>query len=97
MKNNTIFEYVDNGIIIRYEASSNFTEVKEVHNDEDCGYHLTPNIFLNAVARSYGSIVANTIDCFDDDIKQEALGYKVLLEVVPVFEEKHLFPKRKKQ
>lgn len=97
MKNNTVFEYADNGIIIRYESSADLTEVIEAKSNQGDEYPPMFNDFMNAVAKSYGKLVANTIDCFDDDVKKEAIGFKVFLEIVPVFEEKHLFPKRKKQ
>lgn len=92
MKNDTIMEYADNGIIIRYDDGFS-VEVWE--NKDDFENEYTAGV-EDSVARSYGQIVKNTIECFDDDTKKKAIGYKVLLEIVPVFEEKNLYFKKKK-
>lgn len=85
MKNNTIIEFADNGIIVRYENNG----IAEVLEDKEGQYGY------ETIKRAYGSLVANTIECFRDEEKEAALGYKVLLEVVPIMDEGGLKFKKK--
>ncbi len=96
MKNNTIMEYAENGIIIRYEDDYNMTEVFE--DKRDCYENIFPmlNDAMRTIAKAYGGLIANTLDCFDDDVKRNAIGYKVNIEIVPVFDRNKLIPKQKK-
>lgn len=84
MKNNTIIEFADNGIIVRYE-NDGIAEVweEEMHSG------------VETIKRAYGNLVRNTIESFRDEEKEAALGYKVLLEIVPIMDEGGLKFKKK--
>lgn len=95
MKNNTIMEYAENGIIIRYEDD----DITEVYEDKkDCYEDTFPtlNNGIKTIAKTYGEHVCNILDAFDDDVKKNAIGYKVNIEIVPVFDRNKLIPKQKK-
>ena len=47
------------------------------------------------IGLSYGGIIANTLQCFDEDTFCKAVGFKVNLELTPIFEKKQLIPKKK--
>lgn len=95
MKNNTIMEYADNGIIVRYKDDTT-TEIYE--DKQNCDEETFPQFIaeVRTIAKAYGSIIANTLDCFDDDVKRNAIGFKVNIEIVPVFNRNKLIPKQKK-
>lgn len=96
MKNNSIFEFADNGIIIRYENDS-CVEIME-HDTKLKKTFLKQTDLTKeqkTIGLLYGAIIANTLQCFDEDVLREAVGFKVNLELTPVFYKKQLIPKKK--
>lgn len=95
MKNNSIFEFADNGIIIRYDDS--FVEIME--HEPRLNKTFVKQIDLTKEQKTigllYGGIIANTLQCFDEETFSKAVGFKVNLELTPVFDKKQLIPKKK--
>ena len=96
MKNNSIFEFADNGIIIRYENDS-CVEIME--HDTPLKKTFLKQIDLTkdqkTIGLLYGGVIANTLQCFDEETFSKAVGFKVNLELTPIFEKKQLIPKKK--
>lgn len=97
MKNNTTFVYADNGIIVRYEDDGSMDVMEQNVNLE--------NTFLKqidltekqkTIGLMYGGIVTNSLRCFDDEILQKVKGFRVQLEITPIFETKDLYKHTKK-
>lgn len=89
MKENTIIEFADNGIIIKYENNPDLKTVLENKSDKSYKFEYLNETF-KSIAYAYGSIVCDTIESFDDDTKKMALGYKVSLTVEPILNNKDL-------
>lgn len=95
MKNNSTFEFADNGIIVRYD--DNYVEIME--HEPSLKNTFLKQIDLTkeqkTIGLSYGGIIANTLQCFDEETFCNAAGFKVNLELTPIFEKKQLIPKKK--
>lgn len=94
MINKTILEYADNGVIIRHE--NGLVEIKEDNSQYGDEYFKGMSDTQKTLAEAYGEIVANTLECFSEEEYRKAVGFKVNIEVVPVFDEKKLIPKQKR-
>lgn len=91
MKNNTILKFADNGIIVHYEDDGSM-EIME-HNTN------LENTFLKqidlkekqkTIGLMYGGIVANSLQCFNEDVLREAVGFKINIELTPIYNKKNL-------
>ena len=94
-KQRTVLEFADNGIIIRYE--DNLVEIME--HEPNLKKTFLKQIDLSSEQKTigllYGGVIANSLQCFDEETICRAVGFKVNIELTPVFESKNLIPKKK--
>lgn len=96
MKNNSTFEFADNGIIVRY--NDNYVEIME--HEPKLNKTFLKQIDLTKEQKTigllYGGIIANSLQCFDEETFSKALGFKINIEITPIFETKDLYKHIKK-
>lgn len=91
MRNNTILEIADNGVIIRRESYDS-VKVSEQSSSRKV-YNSTKEQVFDMIADAYKDVVVETLN--DTDMPSDTVGYRITLEIVPVTDEKKLIPKRK--
>lgn len=91
MRNNTILEIADNGVIIRRESYDS-VKVYEQSSSRKV-YNSTKEQVFDMIADAYKDVVVETLN--DTDMPSGTVGYRIALEIVPVTDEKKLIPKRK--
>lgn len=88
MKQKTIVEYADNGIIVKYDdgaievkessSSDSFLEQDDLTNDQ------------KTIGLQYGGIIANIINGFPQGTLDCAYGYKINIEITPILDDRKL-------
>ena len=95
MKQKTILEYADNGIIIKYDDG--MIEVKESNSSDSFLEQDDLTDDQKTIGLQYGGIIANSVNCFSTDILNAAIGYRIDIEITPILDERKLTFRKKRQ